>query len=669
MKQILFIALLFFCCRCAAQDLPPVTQQQLEELSDLKEEEQEDDQLVQQLDYFKKHQLDLNTATADELQAFSFLTDLQIASLIRYRTLLGKFISLYELQSVPAWDLGTIRRILPFIRLGNAVSIKENLLSRTGGDQSLLLRFTRVLEKSNGYDTSVHNHYLGDRNRLMFRYRYQYKNLLYFGITGDKDAGEQFFKGAQSKGFDFYSFHLFVRKLGVIKSLAVGDFMVNMGQGLIQWQSLGFGKSSSVLQIKRQAPVLIPYRSPGEFYFNRGIGITLEKRYFEATVFASYKNVSANVVVDTVQRFTSLQTSGYHRTVAEIEDRNRIGLRSIGGTISYAKSFFRIGMNTILHRFSLPIDKADEPYNYYAIHGRDVWNSSVDYHYTFRNIHLFGEAALDKNLHRALVTGAMISLDPRADLSLLYRNIQKEYQSLSGNAFTESTSPANEKGIYIGMSLRPNGAVQLNAYADFFQFPWIRYRVNAPEAGHEYLLQLDYQPNRKAGIYVRYRAGNKPIDGTLHSVINYPEDEIRKNLRININDQISPALILRSRVEVMWYNKDDDAEQGFVGYAEALYERRKFSTGVRLLYFETDSYNSRIYTYEPDVLFSSSVPAFYDKGFHYALNFYYRLTKQIQCWFRWSQIIYSDMNTIGSGLDEINGNKKSEIKLQLRYIF
>jgi hypothetical protein len=132
--------------------------------------------------------------------------------------------------------------------------------------------------------------YLGSPPKLFFRYRYQDKNLLQYGIVGDKDAGEQFFKGAQKYGFDFYSFHFFARKMGAVQALALGDFTVNMGQGLIQWQSLAFRKSVDILAIKRQSPVLRPYNSAGEFSFHRGAGVTLQKGKFEGTAFISYRN-------------------------------------------------------------------------------------------------------------------------------------------------------------------------------------------------------------------------------------------------------------------------------------------------------------------------------------------------------------------------------------------
>jgi hypothetical protein len=456
MRATFLILFLFLSAACFAQDLPPTTQQQLENIAEANDEDPKDDNFLQQLDYFRKHPINLNSATPEELQALKALTDLQIGNIIHYRNLLGNFINIYELQAVPTWDLLTIKKILPYVIIGSSVSVRENFLSRfRNGDQSILFRLTRVLEKSKGYNTALTTHYLGDQNHLMFRYRYQYKDLLYFGLTGDKDAGEQFFNGAQSKGFDFYSFHFFVRRLGIIKSIALGDYTVNLGQGLIQWQSLGFGKSSEVMSIKRQAPVLIPYRSAGEFYYNRGIGITLQKKNIEATVFASYKKISGNIINDTTERFSSLLTSGYYRTLSEIADKNKINLTSFGGNISYRISSLKIGWNAVAHHFNIPLQKRDEPYNLFAISGKEVFNSSVDYSYTYKNIHLFGEAAVDKNFHKAFINGALLSVDPKVDLSFLYRNIQKEYQSLFGNAFTENTMPVNEKGFYTGIAIRP----------------------------------------------------------------------------------------------------------------------------------------------------------------------------------------------------------------------
>lgn len=670
--KFVFVFILLFNTALMAQELPPTTQEQLEDLANATEDEQEeDDNLLQQLDYFRAHPIALNQAGAEDLQQVRILSDLQIASFLRYRKLMGNLVSIYELQAIPTWDMATIAKILPFVVIDNPVPVKEALGARLkGGEQTLLLRGSRVLEKSKGYNATLPTHYLGDRNRLMMRYRYQYKNLLYFGLTADKDAGEQFFKGAQRHGFDFYSVHFFARNIGVIKSVAVGDYAVNLGQGLIQWQSLGFGKSSEVMGIKRQGPVLTPYRSAGEFYFNRGAAVTLQKGNFKTTVFVSRKKISGNLANDTTDRFTSLLMSGYYRTPAEISDRNKISLSSAGGNIGFQSNQLKLAFNAVAHQFDRPLQKRDEPYNYYAIAGRKFFNSSVDYSYTYRNVHVFGEAAVDKKFHRAIVSGALLSVDPRVDFSIFYRSIQKEYQTLFGNAFTENTNPVNEKGLFMGVKLRPSAPWQVYAYGDFFRFPWLRYRVNAPSSGYDYLAQVSYQPDKGFSLYVRYKNKNKPIDSSSGAAIYFPVDEVKRSLRVHLSQQLSRVFSLSSRVEMMWYDRDEkNTEQGFLGYVQGNYKAQKFSANLRVQYFETNSYNSRIYAYESDVLYSFSIPAFYDKGFRYYFNVHVDLNRKTECWVRLSQTAYTDRTSVGSGLDSIDGNSKTELKLQLRYRF
>lgn len=124
---------------------------------------------------------------------------------------------------------------------------------------------------------------------------------------------------------------------------------------------------------------------------------------------------------------------------------------------------------------------------------------------------------------------------------------------------------------------------------------------------------------------------------------------------------------MRTRVELLWYDKKGtDPEQGFLTYAGIIYKplAKNYSGNIRLQYFETDSYNSRVYAYENDVLYSFSIPVFYDKGYRYYINLNYDITRKLSMWLRFAQTVFHDKPTIGSGLDEIQGNKRTELKLQ-----
>lgn len=676
---IILFALHFSLFTGLGQDIPPSTEQQLENLTDIDQAETEDDSYLQQLEQYRRNPINLNEAEANELRELRILTDLQVSNFISYRKLFGKFISIYELQAIPSWDVGTIRKLTPYIIVASPISFKNDFAGRfQQGSHSLLLRVSQIVEESKGFDkATTGTKYLGSPQRIFFRYRYTFKNLLQYGLVGDKDAGEQFFRGAQNKGFDFYSFHLFARNIGRIKALALGDFTVNMGQGLIQWQSLAFKKSVDVMGVKRQSTVLRPYNSAGEFLFNRGAGITIKKGNMEATAFGSIRKLSANFVADTVNfedYISSFLTSGYHRTESEIADRNRLRQLSFGGNIKYTGDSWHIGFNAVQYNFSDPVQKRDEPYNQFAISGMNWYNISADYSYTFRNLHFYGEAAADKHFNKAFINGLLISVDSRVDLSIVHRSIAKDFQAVNGNAFTENTYPTNEQGLYAGISIRPTAAWRLDAYGDIYKFPWLKYLVDAPSYGRDFLAQLTYTPNKQVEIYSRFRNETKQSNQSgNNTVTNFLIAIPRKNWRNQITYKVNTVITLRSRVELVWYNKNkgDEGETGFLTYFDFLYRplMKPFSGVLRLQYFETGGYDSRIYAYENDVLYSYSIPGFFDKGYRYYATINYDLNNRVSFWLRLAQTIYRDRNSIGSGLDEIAGNKRTEVKIQARYLF
>jgi hypothetical protein len=626
---------------------------------------------LQQLQQYRQHPLNLNTASAEELQTFKLLTPLQIQNLLQYRKLFQNLISIYELQAVPLWDLATIRKLLPYVTINNRV---QNIGKRfTGGEHTLLLRNTRLLEKQKGFNTALPTHFTGDPNHLLFRYKYQFRNELQYGFVGDKDAGESFFKKDQRTGFDFYSFHLFARKLGIVKALALGDFTVNMGQGLMQWQALAFKKSAEPLAVVRQSPTLMPYHSAGEAIFNRGAGLTLQKGMLETTLFLSHRNISANLESDSNNTyFTSVSTSGLHRTPSERADKNAVAQTAFGGSVKLHLNRFNIGVNAVQYHFSKPLQKRAEPYNLYAINGKTWHNLSTDYNVVYRNVYLFGEAAMDKRGSLAFVNGLIASVDPKIDVSLVHRHISQAYQALYGNAFTENIAPTNEYGFYMGLTVRPAVAWRLNGYADFFKFPWLKYRVDAPSTGQDYLLQLTFQPRKTLEAYVRFRQEQKALnDVAPDSVLHFATLKIRQNLRVHLTCQALPFVAIKARSEVVLYNrKSNDAETGFLIYVEGAYGGlKKLKGAMRLQYFNTGGYNSRIYAYESDVLYSYSVPAFFNRGVRYYFNLQYDVFKQCSVWVRWSQSLYKKGTPIGSGLTSIDGNTRSEFKCQASYRF
>ena len=639
----------------------------------------EDDYFIQQLEWYRKHPINLNTSSREELGELMLLDPLQIESLITYKRLFGYFISFYELQAIPYWDPESIRKIRPFITISIPINLKSIFSERfIKGEYSFMARITQVVEKSKGYfinQDSSNNVYPGSPERLALRFKYAYKNLFQYGIVAEKDPGEEFFKNTQPKGFDFYSAHLLIKNIGALKTLIIGDYSVSMGQGLIQCQGLAFKKGVDLFSSKRQSPVLRPYNSFGESNFQRGVGLSFGLKKVELSFFVSSRRLDGNLITDSLnpqtKYITSLQSSGLHRTNSELADKSVVKKMTTGGNIKLLIKNGYLSFNSIHHLFDIPLYKETMPYNLFSFSGDKLSNYSIDYSYTYRNFHFFGEVAMSNNTAAAVTSGLFLSASSKLDLSFIFRNISSSFHSLNANAFTENSTVNNEQGLFSGISIRPAYGWQIDAYCDVFKFPWLKYRTDALSFGSDHLLQLTYRPNRSIEIYSRYKY---EVKGTnIDSSNNYLSPvvaQLRKSWRTNLSYKINKSFIFRSRVEILQQQSAEKMqEEGFLLSADLLYKplTKPISANFRVLFFETGSYNTRLYAYESDVLYNFSIPVIYGKGVRYYLNFNVDFNKKISIWLRWAQRIYGLGNTFGTGLDTIVGNCHSEYKIQFVY--
>ncbi|HNZ42662.1 MAG TPA: helix-hairpin-helix domain-containing protein [Bacteroidales bacterium] len=662
-------------------------QQQIENYSEQTEAEIDYVDMLADLEYFLKHPVNLNRADYEELTALKILNEIQINNLIDHIQKNGKLLSVYELQSVQGFDVDLISRLLPYITIGpenerQTFNFKDLLRY---GKNDVFIRYQRGLEKSKGYEKSdtTEPHYLGSPDKLYVKYRYNYINKVLFGFTAEKDAGEQFFKGINKYGFDYYSGFVNVRNIGIIKSILVGDFNVQFGQGLTLWTGLSFGKGSEPVNIKKLGRGISPYSSSYESGFMRGTGFTIGFKNFELSAFYSKKNIDASLNgSDTLDNdefyITSITESGYHYTQSLADKKNTLNQQVYGGHLAYKTRKINIGVTAYGMHLAAELLKEQQPYNMFDFKGKNNFNIGIDYSYIFRNFNLFGETSYSRNKYNpkggwATINGLMVSLDRYVSLVVAYRHYQRNYQSMFASPFLESGNAYNESGFYTGLSIRPHYRVMINAYADFYSFPWLRYLVNSPSKGFDCNLQLQYKPTKKINIVLRYKYENKQTNSDDEdAAIDYPVPYTRQNYRFQVTYPVSASLNMGNRVEVSRYkNHTADPEYGYMIYQDIRYKSNKFplAASFRFALFDTKSYDTRMYAYENDVLYAYSIPSFYGKGIRYYLMLKYKLGRHIDIWLRFAQTFYNDRNVIGSGWDEINGNKKSEIKAQVRFKF
>jgi hypothetical protein len=581
------------------------------------------------LEEYRTYPLNLNTASLEDLLSLGLLSQFQAQNLIIHRDKFGSFLAIQELQVISGWNLQLIRELIPYVTIQSSEGVVSNFKNRLIGiRQRALLRFGDYIPLFHIFnEPSSSNYYLGSNAKILFQYRIDKGRYLQAGITGDKDAGEYFFRKNNKLGFDFYGAYFFVRELKKIKSIAIGDYEINMGQGLIHWQSMAFKKSSDITKTERVSEFIRPHTSSGEYNFHRGIATEVMVKKINIGCFISVRSLSASVAFDSVigkEIVSSINSSGYHRTKSEIVGKSSVIQNSFGCRVHYELKNAALNFNSIWLLFSKYLLKSDEPYNLYSIAGNHWQNHSIDYKFTYENFHFFGEYAIDLNKKLAMCNGVLIGVSSKVDLSFFVRLIDKKFQSVMSSAFTESTLTTNEKGFFAGVSIKPNSRWRVDAYSDFYQFPWLRYLSSFPLYGKDFLLQIMYQPDKKTQLITRLRSEMKPTNAIAGTIT----DKMHVAIRVQLNHSVSKSVSTKMRIEYLKLSELlSNVEHGYLFFWDIAFKPvlGKTSMSFRFEKFDTDSYDSRVYAYEPDLPGSFSLPAQSGTGNRLIYNVLYKV--------------------------------------------
>lgn len=641
--------------------------------------------LFQKLQNYQDNPLNINTASLEDLQGFMVLNDYQIKSLLRHRTVYGPLVSIFELQAVDGWDLKTVQLVAPFVTIdgptGQAFPWAKLFKD---GKHDLILRSRVTFPFGEGYDPALigtgRSRYLGDPFGHYIRYRWTYGKKFSAGFVAEKDPGEVMFGDTVNKyGFDFYSGHLMFGGDGIVKNVLVGDYNLQFGQGLTLWSGLAFGKTPFIFNIKRQARGVVPYNSANEALFFRGVIAVLKYKSWTMIPFFSYRSLDGNLsdFTDTTQNIeetvlTSFNESGFHRTSSELADKNVIKRMTEGLRVEYAKGDLQIGFTGHASQLNTSVNRGDELYNKYEFQGKNLVNAGIDYNYSYRNFIFWGEGAISNPGGKAFTQGIMASLDPKLSMVLVFRNFDKDYHNFFANALSENTRNINEKGVYWGIQYNPAKKVTFSAYLDRFRFDWLKFQVNGPSMGTDFLGTIDYLPNRKTTMYLRAKYRVKQENSGLSDLkIDLPVDYTRGYVRYNIRYQAGTRFNFQSRVEVSFFEKNGIKERGYLLFHDINYKKvgSKVTLNTRFALFNTPSFNTAIYAYENDLLFFFAIPGYSGNGSRVYALVKYDIFKGTEISFKAAMTRYFDRDVISSGLDEIAGNRRYEARVQLRMLF
>ncbi|GHT17236.1 hypothetical protein AGMMS4956_20630 [Bacteroidia bacterium] len=327
--------------------------------------------LYETLSNYAQNPININAAGDDDLLQLRLLNEFQVQALHEYIAQYGEMLTPYELQYVPGFTPELMQQLLPFVCTIVSPKQEPRSLKRmlANGTHELLARGKQVVEKQQGYSPATDSllqvrpnaRYTGSPQALYGRYRYHYKNNLQWGITADKDAGEDFFAGSNPHGFDFYSAHLQVSNIGVLKNFVLGDFYAQFGQGLALWQGSGFGKSADAMGVAKRGAGIKAYTGADENNFFRGAAAAVGLGRWTISTFVSRHRRDANV--DSTGVFSSQYTTGLHNTQKTIHDKDALQETAVGLNVAHKFKYVQVGATGLWHSFDGDYQRNVQPYN------------------------------------------------------------------------------------------------------------------------------------------------------------------------------------------------------------------------------------------------------------------------------------------------------------------
>ena len=614
--------------------------------------------------------VNLNVATREQLEQFPFLSDIQIEHLLAYIYIHGQMKTIYELQLVEEMDKQTIQYLLPFVcikAINNKPAFRwKSLLKNAAkyGKNELLTRFDIPFYKRKGYEHT----YLGPSVYNSVKYSFRYSDRLYAGVVAEKDAGEPFGALHNRYGYDYYSFYLLLKDCGRLKALAVGNYRLSFGQGLVMSTDYLMGKTIYASSFNNRSTGIKRHSSTDEYNYFRGVATTvaLTKR-LSVSAFYSHRNMDG-VVTD--GEITSVYKTGLHRSRKEADKKNLLTSQLTGGNVSYQQNHIRLGITGVYYVFNRPYEPELTGYSKYNIHGNHFYNLGIDYAYRWRRFSFQGETAIGKQGWASL---NRLQYSPVQDIQfiLIHRFYSYDYWAMYAHSFGEGSTVQNEQGYYVGLETTPFSHWRFFVSFDLFSFPWKKYRINKPSRGTDGLIQATFTPRTNLSMYLKYRYKQKERDltgskGTLTLPIFH--HQLRYRLNYSLNDVFSSRTTLDYN---HFHSQDRAATKGYqvTQMISSQLPWTRLFADVQGSYFCTDDYDSRVYVSEKGLLYTFYTPSFQGRGFRCAVRLRYELNKHWLFITKFGETIYLNRNEIGSGNDLIYGNKKADIQMQLRIKF
>jgi len=226
----------------------------------------------------------------------------------------------------------------------------------------------------------------------------------------------------------------------------------------------------------------------------------------------------------------------------------------------------------------------------------------------------------------------------------------------------------------------------LQGTGDYWHFSQAQYGCYLPSWGYELSGRIHWTgkvSHFPAQLQLRYRLKAKEKNDT-----STPETDIigyyRHSLDASFTLEPLRGLQFRTQARGRCYSQQASANtlptpnsslptpDFGMAFSEALVWQREESPikgELQAAWFRADTYECRLYLTERNILYGFGMPMLYGEGVRYTATLSYKISERIQAETKYAFTNYKDTETIGSGLQAIEGNSKHDLWLQFRAKF
>jgi len=548
----------------------------------------------------------INSADEPEISRLFFLSEFQIKSIADHVKSTGAIMSVYEIAAIPGFDRHIAEIMVPFI------SLEENF-NRPDKLTRLRNRLTTNMIFKPGESDSSHQ---GSAIRLLSKYRAE-SGPFSAGLTIEKDPGELLLSGSPPLP-DFLSGYCAFTGKGMVRKVIAGDFSARFGQGISINTGIQTGIMLNSAGYNPRGSEIKPYTSTDENNYFRGAATELALRKIKLIMIMSYNKIDATVSLsgDSSAFFIeNLYRSGLHNTMSGLVKKDAVAEMFYGADLKISLGSLSLGMNWSESRLSFPVNEAiNGPEALYDFKGRSGRIFSAYYTASKGRFLLSGELSADHNGYHALVQGLTIRPSDRLTVNCLIRKYSPGYCSLHGRGPGNNSSTGNESGILGNFTFEAAKHLFISTGYDLCNYPWLKYRTSFPSMTKKYEIKLRYLPDDNANYEISWNHKYSLSDSqTGRGIAGWKETDattIKTLMRFNLMDKIS----LNTRIDYKWISQT--GSRGIVMAQDLAYKFAGIPVSIwtRFCVYNTDDWESRIYMYENDLLYSFSIPAYSGKG-------------------------------------------------------